>query len=186
MKLYIKYMVSQRCIMAVKKELEKLGLCHSFVELGMFKTNEGLTTAQHDLLKTKLSKYGLELIENKKIILVEKIKNVIIEMVHYEEEEPKTNYSDFISKKLSYDYTYLSNLFSEVKGITIQQFIINHKIEMVKEYLLYNELNLTQIADKLHYSSVAHLSNQFKKITGQSSSVFKQVKNLCRENLENL
>ena len=152
----------------------------------MFKTNEGLTTAQHDLLKTKLSKYGLELIENKKIILVEKIKKVIIEMVHYEEEEPKTNYSDFISKKLSYDYTYLSNLFSEVKGITIQQFIINHKIEMVKEYLLYNELNLTQIADKLHYSSVAHLSNQFKKITGQSSSVFKQVKNLCRENLENL
>jgi AraC-like DNA-binding protein len=126
------------------------------------------------------------LLDDKKSILIEKVKNVIIEMIHYMDEIPKVNYSDYISDKVGYDYTYLANIFSEVKGITIQQFIILHKIEKVKELLIYNELNLTEISYKLHYSSVAHLSNQFKKITGLSPTFYKQLKNKRRENLEDI
>jgi AraC-like DNA-binding protein len=129
---------------------------------------------------------GLELLDDKKAILIEKIKNVIIEMVHYTDELPKMNYSDYISEKLNHDYTYLSNIFSEVKGITIQQYIINHKIERVKELLLYDEMNLTEISYLLNYSSVAHLSNQFKKVTGLSPSFFKQLKQKRNQNLENV
>jgi AraC-like DNA-binding protein len=128
----------------------------------------------------------LELLDDKRSILIEKIKNVITELIHYSDELPRVNYSDYISEKLGYDYTYLSNIFSEVKGTTIQQFIIINKIERVKELLLYDELNLTEIAYKLHYSSVAHLSNQFKKITGLSPSFFKQLKQKRKGNLENL
>jgi AraC-like DNA-binding protein len=124
--------------------------------------------------------------DDKKSVLIEKIKNVITEMIHHSEEVPKVNYSDFISEKLDYDYTYLSNLFSEVKGITIQQFIIVHKIERVKELLFYGELNLTEISYKLHYSSVAHLSNQFKKVTGLSPSAYKQLKDKRRLPLEEI
>ena len=116
----------------------------------------------------------------------EEIENVIIEMIHYADETPKVNYSDYISEKLKYDYTYLSNTFSEVKGITIQQFIIIHKIEKVKELLLYDELNLTEISYRLNYSSVSHLSNQFKKITGLSPSFYKQLKQKRNSNLENV
>jgi len=131
-------------------------------------------------------KSGLDLLDDKKSILIEKIKTLIIEMIHYSEELPAVNYSDYISEKLGYDYTYLSNIFTEVKGTTIQQFIIIHKIEKVKELLLYDELNLTQIAYKLHYSSVGHLSNQFKKVTGLSPSFYKQTKHKRNTNLENL
>lgn len=179
-------MVSLRCKMMVEKELKKLGLRGAVVELGMAEIFEDITQERCQQLKENLLKSGLELQDNKKNILIEKIKNVIIEMVHYSDELPKVNYSNYISQKLNYDYTYLSNIFSELKGVTIQQFIIFHKIENVKELLLYNELNLTQISYKLHYSSVAHLSNQFKKITGFSPSFFKQLNQKRKNNLENM
>jgi AraC-like DNA-binding protein len=186
MKLYIKYMVSLRCKMMVKEELKKLGLKYVIVELGTVELLEDITELQHAQLKTNLLRSGLELLDDKKSILIEKIKNVIVEMIHYTDELPKLNYSDYISEKLGYDYTYLSNLFSEVKGSTIQQFIIMHKIEKVKELLLYDELNLTEISYKLHYSSVAHLSNQFKKITGLSPSYYRQLQQKRKQNLENM
>ena len=162
--------------MIVKEELAKLGLPFVAVDLGTVETQNPITEAQRLQLKENLLHSGLELLDDKRTILIEKIKNVITEMIHYTDDLPKVNYSEYISKKLKYDYTYLSNLFSEVKGITIQQFIIIHKIERVKELLLYDELNLTEISFKLHYSSVAHLSNQFKKVTGLSPSFFKQVR----------
>jgi len=176
MKLYIKYMVSLRCKMIVKEELAKMGLPFVTVDLGTVETQNPISESQRLQLKENLSHSGLELLDDKKSILIEKIKIVITEMVHYSDTLPRVNYSEYISEKLKYDYTYLSNLFSEVNGITIQQFIIIHKIERVKELLLYDELNLTEISYKLHYSSVAHLSNQFKKVTGLSPSFFKQVR----------
>ena len=179
-------MVSLRCKMMVKEELKKLGIKYVAVELGMVEILEDLTQEQREQLKVNLHKSGLELLDNKKSILIEKIKNVITEMIHYSDELPKVNYSEYISEKLGYDYTYLANTFSEVKGITIQQFIINHKIERVKELLLYDELNLTEISYKLNYSSVAHLSNQFKKVTGLSPSFYKQLGQKRKKNLENL
>lgn len=169
-------MVSLRCKMIVKEELAKLGLPFVTVDLGTVETQNPISEAQRLQLKENLLLSGLELLDDKRSILIEKIKNVITEMIHYTDDLPKVNYSEYISKKLKYDYTYLSNLFSEVKGITIQQFIIIHKIERVKELLLYDELNLTEISYKLHYSSVAHLSNQFKKVTGLSPSFYKQVR----------
>jgi len=186
MVLYIKYMVSLRCKMLVKEELKNLGLHYVIVDLGVVEILEDIAPDQFYTLKVNLAVSGLELLDDKKSILIEKIKNVIIEMVHYTDELPKVNYSDYISDKLNHDYTYLSNIFSEVKGITIQQYIIIHKIERVKELLLYDELNLTEIAYLLNYSSVAHLSNQFKKITGLSPSFFKQLKQKRKINLENL
>jgi len=182
MNLYIKYMVSLRCKMMVKEELRKLGLHFVIVDLGMVEIMEEITEAQRERLRENLLASGLVLLDNKKSILIEKIKSVVIDLIHYSDEMPKVNYSDFISEKLEYDYTYLANIFSEVKGITIQQFIIVHKIEKVKELLLYDEMNLTEIAYKLHYSSVAHLSNQFKKITGLSPSFYKQLKQRRRDN----
>lgn len=172
--------------MAVKEELKKLGLHYIVVDLGEVEIMENLSVDQQEQLKTGLHNSGLELMDDKKSVLIEKIKNVITEMIHFAEEAPKTNYSDYISEKLNYDYTYLSNLFSEVKGITIQQFIIVHKIEKAKELLLYDELNLTEISYKLHYSSVAHLSNQFKKVTGLSPSHFKQLKDKRRSPIEEI
>lgn len=186
MKLYIKYMVSLRCKMMVKEELKKLGLRYVVVELGMVEILEDITQEQREQLKENLLWSGLELLDDKKSILIDKIKNVIVEMIHYSDELPKVNYSDYLSEKLGYDYAYLSNIFSEVKGITIQQFIIIHKIERVKELLLYDELNLTEICYQLHYSSVAHLSNQFKKTTGLTPSFYKQLKQKRAGNLENL
>src|SRR5687768_9639403 len=163
-------MVSNRCKMAVKEELKKLGLHFIVVDLGEVEIMETMSAPQQELLKLALLNSGLELMDDKRAVLIERVKNVITEMIHHTDELPKVNYSDFISEKLNYDYTYLSNLFSEVKGITIQQFIIVHKIERAKELLFYGELNLTEISYKLHYSSVAHLSNQFKKVTGLSPS----------------
>jgi AraC-like DNA-binding protein len=179
-------MVSIRCKMLVKSELDKLGLHYGVVELGEVQTIEDLTTAQLEKLKIALLKSGLELMDDKKAILIERIKNVIVEMVHYEDELPKTKHSDYISAKLGHDYTYLTNLFSEATGTTIEHFIIAHKIEKVKELLLYDELNLTQISYKLNYSSVAHLSSQFKKITGLTPTFFKQLKQKKRITLDNL
>lgn len=186
MKIYIKYMVSLRCKMVVKEELKQLGLHFIVVDLGEVEIMEDLTQIQRVALKASLQNSGLELMDDKRAVLIEKIKNVIIEMIHYGEELPKINYSDFISEKLNYDYTYLSNLFSEVKGVTIQQYIILHKIERVKELLLYEELNLTEISYLLQYSSVAHLSNQFKKITGLTPSKFKLLKNRHRNSIEDI
>jgi AraC-like DNA-binding protein len=137
-------------------------------------------------LRQALLKSGLELMDDKKAILIEKIKSVITEMIHHSDTALKMNYSDYLSEKLNYDYTYLSNIFSEMKGITIQQFIIVHKIERVKELLLYDELSLTEISYKMHYSSVAHLSNQFKKVTGLSPSHYMQLKDKKRSPIEEI
>lgn len=186
MKLFIKYMVSTRCKTAVKEELKKLGLHFVVVDLGEVEIMETLTADQTSTLKAALLLSGLELMDDKRAILIEKIQNVITQLIHHTDELPKSNYSDFISEKLKYDYTYLSNLFSEVKGITIQQFIILHKIERVKELLCYDELSLTEISYKLHYSSVAHLSNQFKKITGLSPTRYKQLKDKMRNPIEDI
>lgn len=179
-------MVSNRCKMAVKEELKKFGLHFIVVDLGEIEIMEDISVELREKLKASLLNCGLELMDDKKAILIEKINNVITEMIHHSDDALKMNYSDYISEKLQYDYTYLSNLFSEIKGITIQQFIIVHKIERVKELLLYDELNLTEISYKLHYSSVAHLSNQFKKITGLSPSQFKQLKGNRRSPIEEI
>lgn len=186
MKLYIKYMVSNRCKMVVKEELKKLGLHFIVVDLGEVEIMENLSMEQREQVKIALLKSGLELMEDKKNIMIEKIKNIIVEMVQYAENRPKINFTDYISEKLNYDYTYLANLFSEVTGSTIEHFIINHKIERAKELLLYEENNLTEISYKLNYSSVAHLSSQFKKVTGLTPTFFKQLKQnklIIRENV---
>ncbi|WP_460473503.1 helix-turn-helix domain-containing protein [Emticicia fontis] len=179
-------MVSIRCKMLVKAELDKLGLNYGVIELGEVDVKDKISEQQRKLLKVNLLKAGLELMDDKKAILIEKIKNVIIEMVHYEDELPKVKNSDYISEKLQYDYTYLANLFSETTGTTIEHFIIIHKIERVKELMIYDELNLTEISYKLNYSSVAHLSNQFKKITGLTPSFFKSLKHKKRTPLEDI
>ena len=179
-------MVSLRCKMMVKEELDKLGVDYVALDLGMVELANDLSKEQKHQFRENLLRSGLELLDDKKSILIERIKNLVIEMVHYSDEVPKINFSDYLSQKLDYDYTYLSNIFSEVKGITIQQFIIINKIERVKELLLYNELNLTEIAYKLQYSSVSHLSNQFKKVTGLSPSFFRKLKQKRNENLENI
>jgi len=179
-------MVSLRCKMIVKEELRKLGIKFVVLDLGMVEILEYVSPQQMELLRAGLLRAGLELLDNKKSILIEKIKNIITEMIHYSEELPKTNFSDYISEKLGYDYTYLSNIFTEVKGMTIQHFIILNKIERAKELLLYNEMNLTEISYALHYSSVAHLSNQFKKITGLSPTFFRKLKLKRTTTLENV
>lgn len=179
-------MVSMRCKMVVKEELKKLGLHFIVVDLGEVDLMENINLEQRDQIRLALRRSGLELIEDKKAILIEKIKNTIIEMVHYNDELLKVNFSDFISEKLNYNYTYLANLFSEIQGTTIEKFIIAHKIERVKELIIYDELNLSEIAWKMHYSSVAHLSNQFKKITGLTPSHFKQLKFKRRQAIEDI
>jgi len=179
-------MVSLRCKLLVKQELEKLGVVFMIPDLGVVELTKDLTKEQKNAFRTGLAASGLELLDNKKSILIERIKNSIIDMIHYSDELPKTNYSEYLSEKLGYDYTYMANVFSEVKGITIQQFIINHKIERVKELLLYDELTLSEIAFKMHYSSAAHLSGQFKKNTGLSPSFYKQMKFRRTTNLEDV
>lgn len=179
-------MVSTRCKMVVKDELKKMGIHFVMVDLGEIEIMENISDVKRAQLKAALLTSGLELMDDRRAVLIEKIKNVIIEMVHYTDELPKVNYSDYISEKLNHDYTYLSNIFSEVKGITIQQFIIIHKIERAKELLLYDEMNLTEISYVLNYSSVAHLSNQFKKVTGLSPSHFKQLKDKRRCPIEEI
>ncbi len=179
-------MVSLRCKMMVTEELEKLGLEHFTVELGTVELKEEISEDQKNELARNLLKSGLELLDDSKSVLIERIKNVIVDMIHHSDEIPKVNYSEYLSKMLDYNYTYLSNIFSEAKGITIQQFIILHKVERIKELILYDELSLSEIAYKLHYSSPAHLSNQFKKITGLTPSFFKKMKQKRQQNLENM
>jgi len=186
MKLFIKYMVSNRCKMLVKEELKKLGLHFVVVDLGEVDIMETLTLYQRSQLKEALLESGLELMDDKKAVLIEKIKTVIINMVHHSDEIPKMNFSNFLSEKLNQDYTYLSNLFSEVQGTTIEHFIIAHKTERIKELIIYDELNITEIAWKMNYSSVAHLSSQFKKVTGLSPTHFKQLKVKKRSPIEDI
>ena len=179
-------MVCIRCQLVVKSELEKLGLNYVYVKIGEANIKENISEEQIEKLDKSLRKSGLELMDNKKSILVEKIKAAIIELVHYTEDQIKVNLSDYLSEKLNYDYTYLANLFSEVKGTTIEKFYLNHKIEKVNELIIYDELTLSEIAYKMHYSSVAHLSNQFKKFTGLTPSHFKELRNKRRSTLENI
>jgi len=179
-------MVCIRCKMIVKQELTKLDLHYVIVELGRVELLEKISNAKKSALKVSLHAYGLELLEDKRNILIEQIKSVVIEYVHYSDDELKINFSDYLSEKLNHDYTYMANLFSEVEGTTIEHFIIVHKIEKVKELLVYDELSLTEISYKLHYCSVAHLSNQFKKITGLSPSHFKKLKENRRRGLGTL
>jgi YesN/AraC family two-component response regulator len=186
LKIYIKNMVCIRCQMVVKAELLKLGLNYVSVKIGEASIVENLSEEQLKQLDSALREAGLEIMDDNKSILVEKIKAAIIELVHYTEEQIRVNLSDYLSDKLNYDYTYLANLFSEVKGTTIEKFYLAHKIEKVKEMIVYDELSLTEISYRMHYSSVAHLSNQFKKITGLTPTHFKMLKNKRRNTLEDL
>ncbi len=179
-------MVSNRCKLTVKEELTKLGLHFVIIQLGEVEIMENITHIQRTELQTALLASGLELMDDKRAVLVEKIKTAIIEMVHHSDENLKINFSDYLSKKLSHNYTYLANLFSEFQGITIEHFMIAHKVERIKELIMYDELNITEIAWKLNYSSVAHLSNQFKKVTGLSPSHFKRLKDKQRSPIEEI
>lgn len=179
-------MVCIRCQMVVKAELDKLGLHYKDVKIGEVNIFENINSETLEQLDIALRKSGLELIDNKKSVLVEKIKCAIIELVHYKEEQIRVNLSDYLSDKLNYDYTYLANLFSEVKGATIEKYYLAHKIERVKELIVYDNLNLTEISYRMHYSSVAHLSNQFKKITGLTPTHFKMLKHKRRSSIENV
>lgn len=186
MVLHIKYMVSLSCIIIVRSELEKLNINHGVIELGAVKLFDKPSPKQLKTIRTNLKKQGFVVIDNAKDILVEKIKNVVIEMVHISPKLPNVNYSVYISEKLGYDYTYLANVFSEFTGTTLEQYIIAHKIEKVKELLMYNELSLTEISYKLDYNSVAYLSRQFKKVTGLTPSFFKNMKKKKRILIEDL
>jgi len=177
--LFIKNMVGVSCKMIVQLELEKLNLTCIDIEIGRIEISESISYDQLLKIKISLLQFGLEIIDSKKDILVEKIKNAIIEIIHHTDERLKINFSEYLSEKLDYDYTYLSNIFSEQLGITIESFMILHKIQRVRELIGYNELTLTEISWKLHYSSVAHLSAQFKKITGVTPSFFKAHRPIC-------
>ncbi len=179
-------MVSNRCKMAVRDELKKMGLHFVVVDLGEVEIMETLSLDQRETLKVALLESGLELMNDKKAILIEKIKNSIVKMIHHSDEVMKVNFSDYLAEKLDHNYTYLANLFSEVQGTTIEQFIISHKIERIKELMIYGELNITEIAWKMNYSSVAHLSSQFKKMTGLSPSHFKKLKHTRRQPIEDI
>ena len=179
-------MVSNRCKMVVKEILKELDLHFMVVELGEVDVMETLTSEQRQQLREQLEEAGLELMDDKRAVLIEKIKNIIIQMIHHSNEVIKVNFSDYLSEKLNHNYTYLANLFSEVQGTTIEQYIISHKVERIKELIAYGEHNITEIAYQMNYSSVAHLSSQFKKVTGLSPSHFKQMKNKGRNALEDL
>jgi AraC-like DNA-binding protein len=186
MKLFIKYMVSNRCKIVVKEILRELDLHFVLVDLGEVEIMENISAEQRELLKSNLLECGLDLMDDKKSILIEKIKTIIIQLIHHSEEDIKINFSEYLSEKLHHNYNYIANLFSEVQGVTIEHFIINHKVEKIKELMIYGELTITEIAYKMNYSSVAHLSTQFKKVTGLSPSHFKQLKDKRRNPLEEI
>lgn len=179
-------MVSARCKVAVKEVLKNMQLHFVIIDLGEVDVMEELTGEQLGQLKKDLLSLGFELMDDRKAMLIERIKNVIVEMVHHSDAMIKVNFSDYLSEKINHDYTYLANIFSEVQGTTIEQFIISHKVERIKELIIYDELNITEIAYKMNYSSVAHLSNQFKKVTGLSPSHFKQLKDKRRNPIEEI
>jgi len=172
--------------MEVKEELKKLKLHFVFVDMGEIEIMEELTPELREQLKAAMVAIGLELMDDKKAMLIDKIKNVIIELVHHTEEQIKVNFSEYLAQKLNHDYTYLANIFSEVQGSTIEHFMIAHKVERIKEFIIYDELNVTEIAYKMNYSSVAHLSHQFKKTTGLTPSQFKNLKEKTRSPLEEI
>jgi AraC-like DNA-binding protein len=179
-------MVSNRCKIAVKEELTKLGLHFIIVDLGEVEIMENISFEQREQLQECLLNVGLELMDNDKAILIERIKNVVIETIHYSGKRVKINFSHHLSEKLDEEYTYLANLFSEVQGITIEKFLIAHKVEKVKELLAYGEQTVTEISSKLEYSSVAHLSSQFKKIVGMTPSQFLKLKSKKRKPIEEI
>lgn len=179
-------MVSLRCKIIVHEELHKLGFSCIKMDLGRIEIFEDINAEQRQILKAALKRSGLELMDDKKAILIEEIKSAIIKMIHHADSMPKIKYSTYLSKELDHDYTYMANIFSETQGITIEQFIINHKIEKIKELIIYDELNLTEISYRLNYSSLAALSNQFKKITGRTPSFYKQLKAKRKVNLEDV
>ena len=179
-------MVSNRCKMVVRTALKDLGVHFVMLELGEVEIMERLTGQQRDSLKDTLEDAGLELIDDKRSILIEKIKNAIIDMVHHSEEMVKVNISTYLGEKLNHDYTYLANIFSQVQGVSIEQFIILHKVEKIKELLMYGELNISEISYKMNYSSTAHLSTQFKKVTGLTPTHFKQLKEKRRNPIEQI
>ena len=186
MKLYIKNMVCSRCKMVVKAQLENIGLHPLSVNLGEVEIEEELSKEELLQLDTKVRALGFELMDDKKSQTIEKIKNVIVKLVHHSNHNIKTNLSAFITSQIHQDYNYLSNLFSEVEGTTIEKYFISQRIERAKELIVYNELTLSEIADELGYSSVAYLSNQFKKVTGFTPSYFKSLKEYKRKNIEEL
>jgi len=184
--IYIKFMVSRCCQKIVRGHLDKLKIAHGVVELGQVELRKPLTSEDREELKVELLKEGFELLDDPRSVLIERIANIIIDMVHNSKEMPNVNFSDFLSVELAYDYTYLANIFSDTKGITIEKFIIAHKIERVKELLMYDELTLTEISHRLSYSSVAHLSTQFKKVTGLTPTYFKGMKKKKRIAIEHV
>jgi AraC-like DNA-binding protein len=179
-------MVCSRCKMVVKNELVKLGLQPSSVELGEIIISEELDTLKKEQLNLALLSLGFVLIDDRKSRIIEKIKTEIIELVHHSDLQLKSKFSNYISNQLHHDYNYLSNLFSEVEGITIEQFLISQKIEKVKELLVYDEFSLSEIAIQMNYSSVSHLSKQFKKATGFTPTYYKNLKERKRTSIENL
>lgn len=179
-------MVCGRCKMVVKSELDKLGLHTISVELGEVELQDDITDSQKEILLKNLQALGFDFIDDKKSKTIEKIKNLIVDLVHHKNNELKVNLSDYLVENLNQDYSMLSNLFSEIENTTIEKYFISQKIEKVKELLIYNELSLSEIADILNYSNVAHLSNQFKKITGFTPTYFKQLKDKKRIQIENL
>ena len=179
-------MVCSRCRMVVTSELEKAGIPYLSVDLGEVEVSKEPTVTQLNKLSPGLRQYGFELIDDRKSRIIEKIKNHIVKLIHYSGDGIKTNLSDYLADKLHYDYTYLSNLFSEIEGTTIEKYYIAQRIEKVKELLVYDELTLSEIADQLGYSSVAYLSGQFRKITGLTPSHFRALKEHKRRNIEDL
>ena len=183
-RLFIKNMVCNRCVMAVQQEADQLGLNVKSIKLGELILENEIKTTEKQTLENKLTALGFEIIDDKKSRIIEKIKNVIIKLVHHQDNEMKNNLSDVLSDELQHDYNYLSNLFSEIEGTTIEKYFIAQKIERVKELLVYDELSLSEIAFQLNYSSVAYLSNQFKKETRFTPSHFKQIKEEKRKPLD--
>jgi YesN/AraC family two-component response regulator len=179
-------MVSLRCRNLLAAKLDKLSIAYLNIELGFVDLVNSIDEQTLKNLNIELKSAGLEILDNHNAIIIEKIKNIIIELVHYDDTLPLVNLSTYISEKLRLDYGYISNLFTKVKGETIQHFYIKHKIEKAKELIFYDEKTLTEIADCLHYSSIAHFSSQFKKITGLTPSVFKKMKIERNINIENL
>jgi AraC-like DNA-binding protein len=186
MKVFIQNMVSKRCKMMVQKKLEELEILYISVELGEVYLKNAISDSLKRKLSIALHHMGLEVIYDKKDILIEKITLLIIEAVHNENDVPKTNFSDYLSRKLLHNYHYLAALFSKAKGITIEHFMILHKVERIKELIMYNEMNLTEISYRMHYSSVSHLSKQFKKTTGLTPSYFRNLELKKRSSIEDL
>lgn len=187
MQLFIKNMVCDRCIMAVRRELESLGLTFKNIQLGEVELAHDLTVVQLQTIREKLSALGFEVLDDKKARIVEKIKNTVVSLIHRNEEDAyNIKLSALLEEKLHKDYHYLTTLFSSVEGITVEKYVILQRIERVKEMLMYDELSLSEIAYQMGYSSVQHLSQQFKKITGLTASDFRKLKENNRKPLDKI